>query len=115
MPPAANTNPVGQTLCKGKSVKDKIRGGVSALTFLEIVEEPVMKIIGLVQDNQWFFGNPGLGDECMKIAADKLEELIKSAQQSFAADGRVCTCNSPSSYEMVDGWYCGNCGMPARR
>jgi hypothetical protein len=39
----------------------------------------------------------------------------KSRRTPRAADVRVCTCENPSSYEMVDGLFCGNCGMPARR
>ena len=89
-------------------MKDKIQGGISALTFLEIVNEPVMKIIGLVQDNQWFFGDPRLGEECMKIAADKLEELIKSAQHGVQRTGLTCpSCKSDNCFEAV---ICVNCG-----
>ena len=50
-----------------------------------------------------------LGDVKRRIAA------LKERLTPDAADRRVCTCDKPSSYEMVDGWFCGNCGMPARR
>ena len=49
--------------------------------------------------------------DCIRLA----NEEIKHRLTMRAADGRVCTCDKPSSYEMVDGWFCGNCGMPARR
>lgn len=92
-------------------MKYKIKGGISALTFLEIVEEPVIKIIGLVQENQWFFGNPRLGNECMKIAADKLEEMIKSAQRSVQRTVEACPDNRHMYYiHFLNYEFCPYCG-----
>lgn len=60
-----------------KETLDKLDGILKALTFYESIRSDVHRIIGLVQDNQEFFGNPPAGQSCIKVAADKLEQLIK--------------------------------------
>lgn len=50
-----------------------------------------------------------------RVQVDSPRHKIVAVEQLRAADVRVCTCENPSSYEMVDGLFCGNCGMPARR
>lgn len=37
-------------------------------------------LLNLIQSNQDFFGNPPAGESCIKLAADKLEELIKAGK-----------------------------------
>lgn len=70
------------------------------------------------------FGNHGVyqttGAKTIRTAIRRARKWIdflieESRPTTGAADGRVCTCDKPSAYEMVDGWFCGNCGMPARR
>lgn len=61
-------------------MKDKISGGISVLYFLESVHEDVLRIIDLVQENNWFFDiRPG--GSCVAAAADKLEKLIEEAKK----------------------------------
>lgn len=39
------------------------------------------RLFSLVQANQAFFGNPPAGVSCVKLIADKLEELIKASKR----------------------------------
>lgn len=38
------------------------------------------RLINLVQANQAFFGNPPAGTSCVKVATNKLEELIRARE-----------------------------------
>lgn len=54
---------------------------LSNLIFYNAIEPDIHRLIGLVQENQDFFGAPPAGVSCIKLAADKLEELIKASKQ----------------------------------
>lgn len=56
---------------------DKLGEILRTLTFFESVKPDVYRLIELVQSNQEFFGNPPIGQSCIRVAADKLEQLIK--------------------------------------
>ena len=45
------------------------------------VGDDLSRLYSLVQENQAFFGDPPAGESCVKLAADKLEELIKASKQ----------------------------------
>ena len=62
-------------------MKDQIKNGIRALNYLERIYDQQKRIIMLVQLNQDFFDNPLPGDSALKVAADKLESLIKEATQ----------------------------------
>lgn len=49
-------------------------------SFYLSIEDDIKRLIGLVQDNQDFFGNPPAGQNCIKLAADKLEQMIMAAR-----------------------------------
>jgi hypothetical protein len=53
---------------------------LSNILFYGSIEPDIHRLIGLVQDNQAFFGDPPAGVSCIKLAADKLEELIKASK-----------------------------------
>jgi hypothetical protein len=55
---------------------DQIKAGRLALLYLESVYEGAIRIIGLVQRNSAFFGDPKAGSQFLTAAADKLESLI---------------------------------------
>lgn len=63
-------------------MKDKIRAAQNLPTYLEIIEQPVSRIIDLVQSNRWFFDNPRLGSDALEAAANKLKKLIEEAKRS---------------------------------
>lgn len=46
-------------------------------SFYLSIEDDIKRLIGLVQDNQDFFGNPPAGQSCIKLATDKLEKTIE--------------------------------------
>jgi hypothetical protein len=46
----------------------------------EAVSSDVERILELVQNNQWYFGNPPASKKGLAVAADKLDELIKAAK-----------------------------------
>jgi hypothetical protein len=50
---------------------------LSELALYNLVRGDLPRLLALVQDNQDFFGNPPAGVGCIKVAADKLEGLIK--------------------------------------
>lgn len=54
-----------------------VQKSLSNLTFYNGIESDIYRLIGLVQDNQDFFGNPHAGQSCIKLAANKLEELLR--------------------------------------
>lgn len=57
---------------------DKVIG---ILIFYKAIEPDIHKLIGLVQENQGFFGHPAAGQSCIKLATVKLEELIKKSKE----------------------------------
>ncbi len=59
----------------------EIQGMLSKLIFFNSIERDVYRLIGLVQENQDFFGEPPAGASCIKLATDKLEALIKASKQ----------------------------------
>lgn len=52
---------------------------LTELALYSLVRGELPRLLALVQDNQEFFGNPPAGESCIKLAADKLEELIKAS------------------------------------
>lgn len=54
---------------------------LSNLIFYNAIEPDIHRLIGLVQENQDFFGDPTAGVSCIKLAADKLEELVKASKE----------------------------------
>lgn len=54
----------------------------TGLTLYLAVETDLPQLINLVQSNQDFFGDPPAGASCIKLAADKLEELIKAGKDA---------------------------------
>lgn len=54
---------------------------LSNLIFYNAIEPDIHRLIGLVQGNQDFFGDPPAGASCIKLAADKLEELIEAGKE----------------------------------
>lgn len=57
---------------------EAIQKALSKLSWYYEIEADLFRILGLVQSNQGFFGNPPAGESCIKIAADKLEELVEA-------------------------------------
>lgn len=53
--------------------------GKVALRYLS-TEADLTRLLNLVQENQAFFGDPPAGASCIKLATDKLEELIKAGE-----------------------------------
>lgn len=58
----------------------EIQKMLSNLIFYNAIEPDIHRLIGLVQENQSFFGDPPAGASCIKLATDKLEELIRQAR-----------------------------------
>jgi hypothetical protein len=52
---------------------------LSDLALYNLVKGDLPRLLALVQNNQDFFGNPPAGQGCIKVAADKLEELMRRA------------------------------------
>ena len=52
----------------------------------------IKRLIGLVQNNQDFFGNPPASQSCIKLVADKLEELIEASKTGELPAGTIATC-----------------------
>lgn len=50
---------------------------LSEFALYGLVKDELPRLLTLVQENQDFFGNPPAGENCIKVASDKLEELIK--------------------------------------
>lgn len=50
---------------------------LTELALYSLVRGELPRLLALVQENQDFFGNPPAGENCIKVAADKLEKLIK--------------------------------------
>lgn len=50
---------------------------LTELALYSLVRGELPRLLALVQDNQDFFGNPSAGESCIKLAADKLEELMR--------------------------------------
>jgi hypothetical protein len=67
-----------------------IQTGLIDLSFYLSIENDVHRLIGLVQDNQDFFGDPPAGESCIKLAADKLEELIKASKTVKPGTEAIC-------------------------
>jgi hypothetical protein len=49
---------------------------LTAATYYQIVKPDLERLYALVQNNQDFFGDPPAGESCLKLAADKLEQVI---------------------------------------
>jgi hypothetical protein len=49
---------------------------LTAATYYQIVKPDLERLYALVQNNQDFFGDPVAGESCLKLAADKLEQVI---------------------------------------
>lgn len=62
-------------------IVEMLQRELSKLTYYYAIERDIHRLVGLVQENQGFFGNPPAGESCVKLAADKLEELIKGSKQ----------------------------------
>lgn len=56
--------------------QEAIDKAISLLRFFSLIDDDISRIIGLVQENQDFFGNPKAGEGTIKIAADWLENQI---------------------------------------
>lgn len=50
---------------------------MSKLNWYLSIEKDLYRIIGAVQDNQAAFGDPPAGESCIKLAADKLEDMVR--------------------------------------
>lgn len=46
-----------------------------------LIDPNLSRLYKLVQENQVFFGDPPAGESCVKVVADKLEELIKGPKR----------------------------------
>lgn len=58
----------------------KLTGEPKAMSKLNLhlsIEKDFYRINRLVQDNQAAFGDPPAGESCIKLAADKLEEIAR--------------------------------------
>lgn len=73
---------------------EHIQKALGKLSWYYEIEADLYRILGLVQSNQDFFGNPPAGESCIKLAADKLEELIKvgknTSREPVTGDEAVC-------------------------
>lgn len=49
---------------------------LTGATYYQIVKPDLERLFALVQSNQDFFGDPPAGESCIKLAADKLEEVV---------------------------------------
>lgn len=70
---------VGVDRMNHQEVLDK---AISLMRFYAAIDDDISRIIGLVQENQDFFGNPPAGQGTIKVAADWLEESISRWKQA---------------------------------
>jgi len=57
--------------------QEAIDKAISLLRFYSLMDDDISRLIGLVQENQDFFGDPSAGQGTVKVAVDWLEKSIE--------------------------------------